>query len=185
MTQQTLPSVQPMAAKKRSWSERLLRLAVGLLLWWASAWLLFALLLMPEKSTPTQMFPVCVWQGVRPVPMFLAERKEAEMPQRLCLETLDYREADSPYWLRLDETEPGTFYLQVWNDSMGDPLESAYRLVSTNPEQIMPLWQRNGKNMARVMSFFYAIVPSIMLYKLVFYLRARRLRQKSRSITAE
>lgn len=178
MTQQTLPSVQPMAAKKRSWSERLLHLTFGLLLWWVSAWLLFSLWLMPEKSTPTRMFPVCVWQGERPVPMFLAERKEAEVPQRLCLETLDYREANSPYWLQLDTPEPGMFHLQVWNDSMGDPLESAYRLVSTNPEQIMPLWQRNGKNMARAMSIFYAIVPSIVLYKLVFYLRVRRLKKK-------
>lgn len=117
--------------------------------------------------------------------MFLAEREEAEMPQRLCLETLDYREADSPYWLQLDTPEPGMFHLQVWNDSMGDPLESTYRLVSTNPEQITPLWQRNGKNMARAISFFYAIVPSIVLYKLVFYLRARRLRKKSCSSTAE
>ncbi|PJK09604.1 hypothetical protein CO610_02970 [Lysobacteraceae bacterium NML95-0200] len=159
----------------------LMRLALGFLLWWISAWLLHVYVLMPKKSMPGSMFPVCVWDGARPMPMFLAERKKAEMPKRLCTEAVDYHEADRPYWLQLEEIAPATFHLQVWNDSMGDPFESAYQVASTHPERIIPLWQRRGANMARALSFFYAFVPSIVLYKLLFYLRARRLKKKQQA----
>lgn len=162
-----------------AWQERLdnpcprwARIPLGLCCW-ALCGVVMYYAAIPDWRPPDKFFSVCVL--AEDYPRFIRFTDKAQWQGKsLCPAPYDFQNEEGFYRATI-QREGDVFYAALWNDSPADPLEYVYR---ADNDRIIPLKQRRGLLMTRVISIIFAVFPAVFLYALIkvlwrFYLRRR------------
>lgn len=127
-----------------------------------------------NKTINAEIFNICAEKINKndhepPLPLYSLIDYHAN-PQnfRLCQAPYQQAIASGIFRLRFEQKKDGSFVLMTWNDSMGDPLEYHYRVVNTSPTHVIePIGWRHGTAMALGLSYFFGLIISTLIYKII------------------
>lgn len=134
---------------------------------WLTTGFIISVFTRPDFSPPTPSFMICAHKiggDDRMLPVYPVQAYQ-DKPQdfKLCQAPFEYH-ADNGYsHLTLtQDPKSGQYLLSTHNDSTADPVEYVYQITD---DKIEPISWRRGGNMAKMVSYFYGFVLSMILHR--------------------